>query len=286
MTTLLNNTSSVASSVAAASPSTQKQSAEVVANLTSCPSLNLPLTSASLLTMTLPQIVSLGHKTCTPLPTMFDDDNNDVYLSHEFLKRSLPDEKNASASKRTDGLRTLRSSRICEITLDLLDSMLLNSHLEYKEELLLDNMTSLENTLFRCQCDDDIDEDLLSQGDIEDYDVDDEVDDLGLDGPLPTPITVAIDYEMPLVDIATSTSRHRHHQESIYRREILLDCVDDILNHTSIFPRGHATLDEDELSQGDIESDYESDDHFSLETWSDLNHTMDRGIVEIPPSSE
>jgi hypothetical protein len=221
--------------------------------------------------LSLPGIVSLGHKTSTSLPTMFD---GYIDIIDEILKAPKQD-----VEGNTEALHPL-PSRICEISLGVLDSTLRlsQSHDEYKKELLLDN------TFLSCNDDDDfIDEDLLSEGDIDECDFDDEVDVWGLDGHLPTPTTAGIEYEMPLVDTLTSASKYRHQQQSIcYRKELLLDCGDD-LDHILSLTRCNISLDDDELSQGDIESDCESDDGFTPESLSDSYYTMDRCIVEISP---
>jgi hypothetical protein len=129
-----------------------------------------------------------------------------------------------------------------------------DDHHKSRNKLLFDKLQFVETIV----CDEDeVDGSAPSQGDVEDKCDDDDIIDVGLlDHRTPAALTVASDYTTSLVDNANSSLRHCHPLWSIYRKELLLDRIDD-LHPSPILVRCHDSVYEDELSQGDIESDYE-----------------------------
>ncbi|KAL3912320.1 MAG: hypothetical protein SGARI_001217, partial [Bacillariaceae sp.] len=138
----------------------------------------------------------------------------------------------------------------------------------YQKELLLDNLTFLQEALDASRQNgmdfenEDLDEDLLSQGDIEDDDHswDEDEDEASYSSHLP--MSLFCDYQLPLRNSEShSSSMDVYAQVSKYQRELLLDRgVDDLQKYAmSGQQQGH---EDDDLSLGDVESDIEDEDVF------------------------
>jgi hypothetical protein len=152
--------------------------------------------------------------------------------------RTIDDEEEEVGNGSSETLSE-RPSRTCHIALSVMDATLLNSHLEYKNH------------------DIDVVDPCLSQGAVgEGCDVDaDEVD----VGGSSDASALLVDHETSLVD---TPSKYCHKHESNYRMDLLLDSISDL---------NHIPTDEYSLSEGDIESDYESDDDSSSSVLSELS---------------
>jgi hypothetical protein len=124
--------------------------------------------------------------------------------------------------------------------------------IRYKKELLLDDMGTLQEALYRqtlqhYDVDDDAESAYISEGDAEEEDDNDEHDNV-----------VVMDYVQPLVD-TTFTSKYAASKSTTtkYHKELLMD---NLSNLQEVFSGAHHEFDDDLLSQGDIESVIDDDD--------------------------
>ncbi|KAL3919193.1 MAG: hypothetical protein SGILL_003877 [Bacillariaceae sp.] len=172
-----------------------------------------------------------------------------------LLNFSLPCRSTHSSSSSAP---TSTPLQVCDDALKLLQNSPTPQRKAYQKELLLDNLIFFNEALDASrQSGMDIDEDLLSEGDIEEYESDHSEWDEQMEESLSShlPMSLFVDYQLPLVD-NTRNETNCNRQVSKYQRELMLDCSMDVLKQQ----QGSNDCDCDDLSIGDIESDIEDFD--------------------------
>lgn len=160
----------------------------------------------------------------------------------------------------------------------------------YQRELLLDNLTFLQEALDASRQHgldlDDFEDDLLSEGDIEDDDDHDwDNDEASLSSHLPM-FLFGNDYQLPLVDKSSSNSNNStlnasstYSQVSKFQRSLLLDRDMEGLQQ-AVLPHFY---NEDDLSQGDVESDLQGE---VVDDLDDDDQEEDIQIVQFEQEDE
>ncbi len=170
------------------------------------------------------------------LPAYLDDD---VGWTHDCLNQPNHDDEKPNGS----------------LALDVVDSALRNADQKCRNQFLFEKLQFAEKVAMNCNDDAVQAGDVSSLGDFEEkYDDDDNFEVGLLVYRTDAALNVASDFTTSH-DNFTCSRRNCYPQWNSYRKELLLDSIDD-LHQAPTLARCHDAVDEDDLSQGDIEPDY------------------------------